>query len=73
MVILEKPQDVKCFEGESATFVCLVSSSDLPHVQWCLDHIIHSCTVRALTPRDSGIVSVVAGDQEVYSYSHIQI
>lgn len=34
---MEKPQDVTCFEGYSATFVCFVSPTDLPHVQWCLD------------------------------------
>lgn len=75
MVIVEKPQDVTCFEEESATFVCCVSPTDLPHVQWCLDdtplqpgppndfHILeggfHSLTVRELTPSDSGTISVV--------------
>lgn len=83
VVIVEKPQDVNCFEGESATFVCCVSPTDLPHVQWCLDHTplqpsplndihvldggFHSLTVRELTPRDSGTISVVAGDQKVYA------
>ncbi len=81
--IVEKPQDVNCFEGESATFVCRVSPADLPHVQWCLDHTplqpsslndihvleggFHSLTVRELMPRDSGTISVVAGDQKVYA------
>lgn len=82
-MILETLQDINCFEGESATFVCRVSPTDLPHVQWCLDHTplqssplndiqvleggFHSLTVRELTPRDSGTISVVAGDQKVYA------
>ncbi|KAI3374875.1 hypothetical protein L3Q82_021410 [Scortum barcoo] len=83
VVIVEKPQDVHCFEGESATFVCRVSPPDLPHVQWCLDHTplqssplndihvleggLRFLTVKELTPRDSGTISVVAGDQKVYA------
>lgn len=83
MVILETLQDVNCFEGESATFVCRVSSADAPHVQWCLDDTplqsspfndiqvleggFHSLTLRELTSRDSGTISVVAGDHKVYA------
>uniref|UniRef100_A0A8C4IVH4 Obscurin n=1 Tax=Dicentrarchus labrax TaxID=13489 RepID=A0A8C4IVH4_DICLA len=81
VVIVEKPQDVNCFEGECATFVCRVSPTHLPRVKWCLDHTplppsplndihvleggFYSLTVRALTPSDSGTISVVAGNQKV--------
>ncbi|CAB1317345.1 unnamed protein product [Coregonus sp. 'balchen'] len=38
--IVEPPQDVDCFKGDSDMFRCLVSPLDLPYlVQWCLDQI----------------------------------
>ena len=84
VLIVEGPQDVECVEGDTTTFRCLVSPADLPCVQWCLNQTPlqpsllhqmeaceggrHSLTVRELSSRDSGVISVVAGDKRAHAH-----
>lgn len=81
--ITEEPSDIECFEGDVATFTCRISPGDYVGVQWYLDKTplhnndlseiqafpggYHTLTVKKLAQKDSGTISVVAGDKTAYT------
>ncbi|XP_048868536.1 obscurin-like isoform X15 [Brienomyrus brachyistius] len=81
--ITEEPADVECFEGDVAAFTCRISPGDYVGVQWYLDKTplhnndhneiqafpggYHTLTVKKLTRKDSGTISVEAGDKTAYA------
>ncbi|XP_036374685.1 obscurin isoform X3 [Megalops cyprinoides] len=78
--IVEELEDVECLEGESATFKCRITPSERVEVQWHLDTTLlranelngiqvlpggyHTLTVKKLKCKDSGTISVRAGDKK---------
>ncbi|XP_072567294.1 obscurin isoform X10 [Paramormyrops kingsleyae] len=81
--ITEEPADVECFEGDVAAFTCRISPGDYVAVQWYLDKTplhnndlneiqafpggYHTLNVKKLAQKDSGTISVVAGDKTAYA------